>query len=435
MPEALRLPRYTSYPTAPHFQELDENAVIEALGRTTGPLSVYVHVPFCKQLCWYCGCHREIRRRPQSASPYVDDLLWEVGLINEHMGGGATVRQLALGGGTPSFLLPRDLERLVGAITSVWPRSSDAEWSMEVDPRSVDGDRLAELVELGFNRFSLGVQDVHPRVMRAVHREQPRELSEELIEVARRHDGVGVSIDLMYGLPHQTEVTWAETLRWAVDQGPDRLSVFPYAHVPWMQPQQKLIEPNLPEPELRVTMREMAREALAEAGYVRIGMDHFARPADSLVLARDAGTLQRNFQGYSTHRGLDMIGLGASAIGSYGGIYAQNTKSLVDYRERLAEGRLPVERGVVLSGEDRLRREVIMDLLCRFQTRFADHGATAADFEDELSRLHVLEKSGLVEFDDEGVRVLPAGRDQARRVAAVFDTHLGRGDARYSRVD
>ncbi|MCO4744879.1 MAG: oxygen-independent coproporphyrinogen III oxidase [Proteobacteria bacterium] len=434
MTKATRVPRYTSYPTAPHFGAIEESDARAALARVDGPLSVYVHVPFCKQLCWYCGCHREIRRQSDASAPYTDLLIRELELLDRDLANGRETLQLAFGGGTPSFLLPEDMTRLVRAIEARWPRAEGAEWSMELDPRTVDPDRLDGLMDLGFNRFSLGVQDIHQEVMRAVNREQPHELSEALVERVRDRGGVGLSIDLLYGLPVQTEESWGRTLEWAVALGPDRMSIFPYAHVPWMQPQQKLIEADLPGTELRNALRDLAWERLSAAGYIRIGMDHFAKPTDSLVAARDAGALHRNFQGYSTHRGLDMVGLGTSAISSYGGSYVQNLKDLEAYTTAVKDGQLPIERGFVLSDEDQLRREVIGDLLCRFAVRFGDYGVTAEHFKAELDQLEALEQRGWIRVEGDAVQVLPEGAESARMVAAAFDQYLGASSAQYSRL-
>ena len=420
----MRAPRYTSYPTAPHFGPIAAEAVDAALGAGTGDLSVYVHVPFCQQLCWYCGCHREIRSRRAVATPYVDALLAEAALLAARMQPGRRLKQLALGGGTPTFLEPGDMTRLVEGLVAHWPRAEAAEWSVEVDPRSVDGAYLDRLVDLGFRRFSFGVQDIDPAVMEAIHRVQDPEVIAAHVARLRRTPGVGVSFDLLYGLPHQEPARFDRTLQWVRTVRPDRVSLFAYAHVPWMMPHPKLLEGRLPDVPTRMALFELASRRLLEEGYERLGMDHFALPGDTLVRARAAGTLHRNFQGYSTHRGLDQVGLGTSAIGSFGGVYVQNAKERGAHLEAVRAGRLPLARGFVLSDEDRLRREVIQDRFCLFETRWADHGTTAGHFVDALAALAPMERDGLVEIRPDGLALTRPGREFVRVVCAAFDAYF-----------
>lgn len=427
-----RAPRYTSYPTAPHFRPLEPTAVTDALARSSGPLSLYVHIPFCAALCLYCGCHVEIHRRRDIGAGYVDQLLAELDLALAALPGGGTLAQLALGGGTPTFLLPADMARLVLGIRARLGFAPDIDASIEIDPRSVDASYLDQLVELGFNRYSFGVQDLDGTVLAAVHREQGADTVAACVEGIRRHGDFDLNLDLMYGLPHQTEQSFATTLAGVVSLRPTRVALFHYAHVPWMKPAQKLLErEGLPGSDVKARLFSAAGEAFSAAGYEPVGMDHFAVPGDALVAAQAAGTLQRNFMGYTTRAGLDQLGIGVSAIGSFGGLYAQDEKDRDVWGGAIAAGSLPVARGFRLSEDDRARRAVIMDLFCNFRARLEPLAYPA-----EMEALAPLEADGLVVRHVAGIEVTPLGRHFIRNVCAVFDQYLeaDAGQRRYSQT-
>jgi oxygen-independent coproporphyrinogen-3 oxidase len=362
----------------------------------------------------------EIHGRREIGGGYVDGLLAEADLLGAHLAPGRTLAQLALGGGTPTFLLPAEMTRLIEGLRARLPYVPGADVAIEVDPRTVDAGYLDTLVDLGFNRFSFGVQDFDATVLAAVHRPQPADLTLSAVQTLRARGRFDLNFDLMYGLPHQTPETFRVTLDTVVAMRPSRVALFLYAHVPWMKPAQKLVEQHgLPDAETRSRLFVLANEVLGAAGYEAIGMDHFALPGDELLAAQASGTLQRNFMGYTTRAGLDQIALGVSAIGSFGGVYTQDTKDRAKWAADIAAGALPVERGFVLSDDDRVRRRVIMDLFCNFRVRWP-----AGDFADERARLAPLEADGLVVVAEDGVEVTALGRHFIRNVCAVFDRYL-----------
>ena len=425
-----RAPRYTSYPTAPQFGPLPEGAVAAALGRNDGPLSAYVHIPFCKSLCHYCGCHVEIHARRSVGAGYVDTVLAEADLVAARLQPGRQLDQLALGGGTPTFLEPDDMARLVDGLRARWPFTPTADISIEVDPRTIDAAYLDRLVDIGFGRYSFGVQDFDAAVLEAVHRAQPADLTLSAVRTLRERGNFDLNFDLMYGLPHQTPESFRTTLDVVVAMRPTRIALFLYAHVPWMKPAQKLVEKHgIPDAALRSRLFVLANEVLGAAGYETIGMDHFALPGDALLAAQASGTLQRNFMGYTTRAGLDQIGLGVSAIGSFGGVYAQDLKDREAWTARVTAGELPIERGFVLSADDTRRRSVIMELFCNFQVVLAP-----GEFPDERARLAPMLADGFVVLDADTVTVTPLGRLFIRNVCAVFDRYLeaDAGARRYS---
>jgi len=442
-----RGPRYTSYPTAPHFRsDVDTDALGRlwqgAGGGPDGGLSVYVHVPYCHRRCLYCGCHTEVLRRPADLTAYVDSLLAELALADQAIGGHhPPLRQLALGGGTPTILPPAELDRLLSDLLGRWPAARGAELSAEIDPRTITDDVLGVLVEHGFNRVSLGVQDLDPDVQQVVGRVQPAEMVERLMARLRSlRSPPSINLDLIHGLPRQTPERWRRTIDGVVRMAPDRIAVFGYAHVPWMRPHQEALDGEpMPDARTRVELMGIAWEALTEAGYASIGFDHFARPDDELAVALAEGTLHRNFMGYTTHRGLDQVGLGVSAISAVGASYAQDAKEQPRWRAAIAAGRMPWERGLLLSDDDLLRREVILDLSCNLRldfARFATAHGFAFDerFADELDQLAPLADDGLITLDGDGIRVTPTGRFLVRIVCMVFDRYLRAGQARYSRT-
>lgn len=431
-------PRYTSYPTAVSFHEgFDEMAYRQYAAQSNEDfiprsLSLYLHLPFCQSLCYYCGCNKKITRHKRHGEDYLYWLDKEIELQGRLFDRDRQVIQLHLGGGTPTFFDDDQLERVMGSLHQAFQLSRDPEreFSIEIDPRTVDARRLERLGEMGFNRVSLGVQDLDPTVQAAVNRIQGEAETLGLIQAARDAGFGSVSIDLIYGLPFQTRDSFERTLDTMIDARPDRLSVYNYAHLPQLFRAQRLIrEETLPEPEVRLALLQSTIERLEAAGYVYIGMDHFALPDNELVRARDAGELQRNFQGYSTFADCDLVGLGVSAIGKVGDSYVQNQKDIRDWRRSLQAGALPVWRGVQVSWEDRLRRTVIEQAMCHGAVDFDAIGESfGIEFNEffaaELAQLEALAEDGLIELDEQGLRTTPRGMLLVRVVAMVFDEYL-----------
>ena len=449
---ATRGPRYTSYPTAPHFRTDYDRDAIEAAWRRTPAgddgLSVYVHIPYCRKRCLYCGCHTEVlpHEDDSTMAGYVDRLLDEIHIAAELLGGShRPLMQLALGGGTPTILPPPLMERLLDGIEQLGVRAG-GEFSAEVDPRTITTELLDLLVERGFNRFSLGVQDLDPEVQQIVGRVQPVEQVEGVIDHLRsRAAAPAINIDLIQGLPGQTPESFRRTIGRVVQLDPDRLALFGYAHVPWIRPHQQALEGHrMPTAEERIQLLGIAWEQFVEAGYEPIGFDHYARQDDELTVALRQGTLHRNFMGYTTHRGLDMIGLGVSSIGAVGFTYTQDFKDHEPYDASLAAGQMPWERALELSDDDLLRREVILDLSCNLRLdlkAFRDrHDLDLRDrFPDEMEQLGPLQDDGLFEITDQEIRITPLGRFMVRNICMVFDAYLGSQgaagqDVRYSKT-
>lgn len=446
-------PRYTSYPTALDFHDgfgpEDYRAAAAASNRTLDrrALSLYVHVPFCQSPCFYCGCNKVITRDRSRARDYLAHLDTEIDLQGALFDRDRPVRQLHFGGGTPTFLDDDELATLLGRLGRAFTLTdaSEREYSIEIDPRTVDAARLARLTGMGFNRVSLGIQDFDPDVQKAVNRVQPAEETLELIAAARRLGIPSLSVDLIYGLPKQTPASFGRTLDRLIEARPERLAVYSYAHLPQLfKPQRQIHDAELPSAEDKLRLLGLTIERLGAAGYVYIGLDHFALGDDELVRAQAAGTLQRNFQGYSTHADTDLVALGVSAISRVGDTYAQNAKTLGAYYRHLERGELPVERGVALDAEDRLRREVIQHLMCATRLDFAAIGrAFGIDFEQhfaaELLSLQPLIEDGLAERDRAGLRVTERGRLLLRHLAMAFDGRLAAarsagGTVRHSRA-
>jgi oxygen-independent coproporphyrinogen-3 oxidase len=446
-------PRYTSYPTADRFveafgaddwlQALRQRRV-GAAGRTL-PLSLYVHIPFCESVCYYCACNKTITRHHARAGTYLDHLEREIGLYAQALGPGQPVSQLHLGGGSPTFLSDAELARLLAMLRAHFALAPGAECAIEVDPRTVDAGRLQALAAMGFNRLSFGVQDFDPAVQKAVHRVQPREQVAALVQAARAVGFESMNLDLIYGLPLQTPDSFARTLAQVVALRPERIALYGYAHLPErFKPQRRIHAVDLPDGPARVAMLAAALVAFQGAGYVHVGMDHFALPTDSLAVARRQGRLHRNFQGYSTQPDCDLVALGVSAIGKFGASYAQNAKSLEVYGDLLDQGRLPIERGLALSRDDLLRRSVIMALMCQGELQFESvELAWLIDFRQhfaaELENLRAFEADGLVEIDTGpggALRVTAKGWLLVRAVAMVFDAYqqADRKRATFSRI-
>lgn len=429
-------PRYTSYPTAVQFHDgFDEAAYRkEALASNVAgrPLSLYVHIPFCDTVCFYCACNKIVTRNRRHAAPYLDHLYREIALQGALFDRSRPVAQLHWGGGTPTFISAvemRELMRITGEHFQLLDDDS-GEYSIEVDPRETDDGTIALLRELGFNRLSLGVQDFDPEVQKAVNRIQSREITLKVMDAARREGFKSISVDLIYGLPLQSVASFARTVDEIVAQSPDRISVFNYAHLPDLFKTQRQIDASaLPPPAVKLEILKTVIERLTHAGYVYIGMDHFAKPDDELARAQQAGTLYRNFQGYSTHADCDLIGLGATSIGMVGDSYSQNLKGLEEYYARIDAGRLAVFRGVRLDADDRLRRAAITALICHFRLEFSaierQHGIRFRDyFAPELAELADMQADGLLALSETGIRVLPPGRLLIRNICMAFDRYL-----------
>lgn len=441
-------PRYTSYPTAPNFhagfgeREYRDHATRSNAGG--GPLSLYLHLPFCPSPCFYCACTRLITRQPGVIEDYLGRLQREIAIQGGLFERGRAVEQLALGGGTPTYLTAAQMSDLMAALDRSFTlsRSATREFTIEIDPRTVAPGTAALLASLGFNRASLGVQDFDPAVQRAVNRVQPVSQVAAVLDQLRQADFGSINFDLIYGLPKQTPQRFGTTLREVVAMRPDRIALYSYAHLPSLfKPQNRIVASDLPSPEVKLSLLERAVEVLSRAGYVYIGMDHFALPDDELVAAQRAGRLHRNFQGYSTHRGCDLVGMGMSAISSLAGSYSQHDKSLASYQVALDQGRLPVVRGVVLTDDDLLRRDVIQALMCHPRLEFADierrHGVAFTDyFASALAALEPMAADGLISMDTAGIGIRPRGRLLLRAIAMPFDAYLQRQDTavRYSKV-
>ncbi len=441
-------PRYTSYPTADRFVEAFGPAQYarwlgsREVGGLNRPLSLYVHIPFCNTICYYCACNKIITKDHSRSARYLDFLEREIGLVDRHLAGGREVTQLHLGGGTPTFLAEDEMRRLMAAIRSRFQLAEHGEFSIEVDPRKVDAAQVALLAELGFNRMSIGVQDFDPLVQAAVNRIQSFDETAAVLEAARENGFKSVSMDLIYGLPHQTVERFAATLERVIELSPDRLSLYSYAHLPRLfKPQRRIEESALPTAADKLGIMKYAIERLVDAGYVYIGMDHFAKPDDELTIAQQQGRLHRNFQGYSTQAECDMIAFGISSISKLGAIYAQTHETEEDYYDALERGELPVLRGVELTADDVLRRSIIQALMCHFELsiesiEIAHLIEFRRYFAPELHDLERMAEAGLVEIGDRWITVLPPGRLLVRAIAMVFDRYLrhDRERARYSRV-
>jgi oxygen-independent coproporphyrinogen-3 oxidase len=441
-------PRYTSYPTADRFVEaFHAGDYATALAQRVAnplpqPLSVYVHIPFCESLCYYCACNKIITRHHERARPYLAYLQRELDLHLAHLGGRPAVSQLHLGGGSPTFLSDDELGELMAMLRRGFDLAPGGEWSIEVDPRTVTEARLQALAALGFNRLSFGVQDFDPQVQKAVHRIQPAGQVFDLVAAARRIGFESVNVDLIYGLPRQTPASFARTLQQVAQLRPDRIALYGYAHLPErFKPQRRIVSADLPDAAAKVAMLSQALAAFAGAGYDYIGMDHFALPDDALAVAKRQGRLHRNFQGYSTQPDCDLIALGISAIGRVGASYSQNAKTMDEYCDLLDQGRLPIVRGLALTRDDLVRRAVIMALMCQGQLQFETvEAAWLLDFRSyfatELEQLHELAEQGLVTVDGQGVQVTAEGWYFVRAVAMVFDRYLqtDRNRARFSRI-
>lgn len=440
-------PRYTSYPTAVQFDsQVGTFDLLHALRdsrKAERPLSLYVHVPFCANICYYCACNKVITKDRGRAQAYLQRLEQEIQLVACHLDPKQRVEQLHFGGGTPTFLSHDELRQVMGCLRQHFNLLDDdsGDYGIEIDPREADWATMGLLRELGFNRVSIGLQDLDPEVQRAVNRLQSLEETRAVIDAARTLQFRSINIDLIYGLPKQTPINFARTVEEVIRLQPDRLSVFNYAHLPErFMPQRRINTDELPSPASKLLMLQTTIEQLTQAGYRYIGMDHFALPDDELAIAQEEGTLQRNFQGYTTHGHCDLIGLGVSAISQIGDLYCQNSSDLNGYQNTLAGAQLATSRGLVCTTDDRLRREVIQQLICNFSLAFetieqAFNMDFRGYFNDIWPQLTAMAEDGLIELDAQGIRVLPAGRLLVRSVCMVFDAYLEHQNRqRFSRV-
>ena len=443
-----RGPRYTSYPTALQFSDefgADDYREIAAVSNATDvPLSLYVHIPFCHTLCYYCGCNKIVTRNQDRVERYIEMLYREIDMQSALFDKKRKIEQLHFGGGTPTYLSTEQLDHLMAKLREAFnfDESENREFSIEVDPRTVDEDAIRHLSELGFNRLSLGIQDFDPEVQVAVNRTQTTEEVRALVQAAREAGFESISFDLIYGLPHQSVESFDTTLDLVIGMRPDRLAVYNYAHLPQRFKGQRMInDADIPAPEVKLDILHRTIDSLCDAGYIYIGMDHFALPQDELVIARQNGTLQRNFQGYSTHRDCDLVALGVSAISSIGNVFAQNAVTTMEYEALIENGQMPIRKGIAVDDDDLLRADVIQALMCYDQLLFdefgKDHGIDFARyFAAEIERLQPLADDGLIELSASGVVITESGRLLLRSIAMVFDRYVdqAQNDNRFSKA-
>lgn len=431
-------PRYTSYPTAVVFNEsYDEQAHLNNLTSqqqtaSDQPLSLYFHIPFCDTLCFFCACNKITTKKRDKADTYIDFLAREIKLQSDYIADTRVVEQLHFGGGTPTFLTAPQHHRLMDLIDRHFTLLSDdrRDYSIEIDPREADEATIRRLADTGFNRFSMGVQDVQEKVQKAVNRIQPISMTRDVIEACRSHNAKSINVDLIYGLPFQTLQSFEDTLEQIIALSPDRLSVFNYAHMPHLfMPQKRISEGDLPSADEKLDILQMTIQKLADAGYVYIGMDHFAKPDDELALAQQNGSLQRNFQGYTTHADCDLLAMGVSAISLFNNSFSQNIKTSDKYYQQLNDNHIPIMKGYRLTKDDRIRRRVIQDLSCHFSiNKTALSNDFNIDFDDyfaaEIQALQPMAEDGLVSLQADKIQVSAKGRLLIRNVCMVFDAYL-----------
>jgi len=439
----LRVPRYTSYPTAPHFHpgvgaDLYGQWLSE-LDPTT-ELSLYLHIAYCAEMCWFCGCHTKITKRYAPIESYMKALMGEVDLVAQTLPTRMTVRHIHFGGGSPTILDPEDFVRTIETLRERFIVKPDAEVAVELDPRTATETYIAAMKRAGVTRASLGVQDFDPKVQEAINRIQPYEVTAQTVEWLRHFDIPEINMDLIYGLPYQTLDGLIKTVDLAVGFEPKRIALFGYAHVPWMKKHQRLIPPeSLPDTAERWRQYEDACARLVEHhGYVQIGLDHFARPDDEMAIALSEKRLNRNFQGYTTDTASVLVGFGASGIGSLPQGYVANVGEIHFYQQAITEGRLPIQRGVAISDDDRLRRQIIERLMCDLEVDLdaiaSPYGRSGAEFQDELTSLHPMIEDGLITIDGNRISVTHEGRTLVRAVGAAFDKYLKHGEQRHSKA-
>lgn len=430
-------PRYTSYPTALDFSKDADKENLKRLAFSPLPdASLYVHIPFCANLCRFCGCTTSLGRDAKSADDYLDLIEKEFSAWQKCGLPRRLLRQIHFGGGSPNFLLPEQIERLGAIIRKFCDIADGCEFSAELDPRTLTGEKIDAFAKIGINRASLGIQDTNPDVQKAINRIQPFEKDIEAVKLLRGCGIKSVNIDLIYGLPLQTPETFAQTLKNALELNPDRIALFGYAHVPWVKPAQKSLEQwAIPTSDEKACLFLEGKSAFENAGYEFIGLDHFAKPGDKLIEARRNGTLHRNFQGYSTHAGIDLFAVGLTSISETKTSYRQNCKAMPDYQKAVEDGVLPIEKGIVLNSEDILRRAVIMDIMCALKVNYGNYGVDfQKKFAEALEKLKAMEKDGLVELEEEGFRVSPTGRLFLRNIAMLFDGRIAQHKSTFSKT-
>lgn len=441
-------PRYTSYPTADRFHnsflepEYKHALSLRSMGALNKPLSLYIHIPFCDTICYYCGCNKIITKDKTRADAYLEYLEKEMELLAPHLNGRQQLAQLHFGGGTPTFLSDGQLERVFAMIRKYFELIPNGEYSIEIDPRRVNRETVHHLGRLGFNRMSVGIQDFDPKVQEAVNRIQTVKETRLVIEAAREAGFKSVSVDLIYGLPHQSVETMRTTIDTVLSLDPDRLALYHYAHLPHIFKPQRRIDTNaVPGSEEKLDMLQYCVQTLTERGYVFIGMDHFAKPDDELAVALREGWLQRNFQGYSTYADCDLVAIGVSSISKIGSTYAQNERNIDAYYAAIDEGHLPIMRGYQLNQDDLLRRNIIQDLMCRFALDFQIYESVFGIpfhqyFKEELTDLQKQADLGLIVLKNNSLKVTPKGRFVIRNIAMVFDYHLRHKEttAKYSQT-
>ena len=434
-------PRYTSYPTAPHFSsDADREELKRHAATQDGAASLYVHIPFCESNCWFCGCNTIITTRRKSADAYLDLLAREIALFNEQLSDRRRVTQIHFGGGTPNFLAVEQIERLFSILHKGFEISGEAEFSVELAPNYLTEAQLDAFARNGLTRASFGIQDIQPDVQRAINRIQPQEVNQTTILRLRERGISSVNIDLIYGLPYQTTDSYLDTLESVIALNPDRLAVFNYAHVPHMKPYQSKLERHpMPTPDTKIDLLLTIIRKLNEADYRYIGMDHFAKPDDELHLAQQEHRLHRNFQGYTVQDERQLIALGISAISETPYTYRQNHKTYEAYRQSLEQGEWPISRGIVITEEDYVRRSMIQSVMCNLRFNYSDYSETNPDLfpivmEGIKPHLPELERDGLIECHANGFRVTDLGRLFLRNIAMIFDAYLGIGEAKYSKT-
>jgi len=434
-------PRYTSYPTAPHFSnETDKVTLTAQTESEDSDLSLYFHIPFCRSLCWFCGCTKIITTQQGKADHYLDLMEKEIDLFLPRIKKGRQVKQLHFGGGTPNYLTPTQIDRFSAFLHSRFDFHPDAELSTELDPRTLTQEHIEAFRRLGINRASMGVQDTKHEVQEAVHRIQSDECNRNALQWLRDAGITSCNLDLIYGLPKQTPESFEKTLYDILDYAPNRLAVFSYAHVPWIMPAQKILEEkDLPGPDSKIQMLEKIITILTDNGYHYVGMDHFAREDDELAITQKSGTLQRNFQGYSTHGGVEICAFGMSSISQTSRSYRQNFKDITDYGQAVAAGHYPIDRGILLTDEDVLRRDLIMGIMCQLELNYAakssHHGIDIkATFANAIASLKPMEDDGLVELRDDRIQVTEQGRLFIRNIAMSFDAYLETGKGKFSKT-
>lgn len=436
-----RAPRYTSYPTAiqftPDIAARQYGQWLHGLKRESGPISAYLHIPFCERMCWYCGCNTAVVNRRGPIADYVGRLLGEIDLVAATLGERLEIGNIHFGGGTPNMLAPEEIGAILARLAQRFDIAPGAEIAAEIDPCTLTEEWVKAAAAGGMNRASLGVQDFDPDVQKAINRIQPYETTARAVELLRAAGAQSLNVDLIYGLPRQTFEGLEKTIDLALALGPDRLSLFGYAHVPWMKAHQKLIrEDELPDARLRYRMQRRAADLLEERGWRRLGLDHFARPDDSLAAAAAEGRMRRNFQGYTTDEAPVLIGFGASSIGRMPQGYVQNASAVPIWREKLERGQLPVARGVEMTADDRFRAAIIERLMCDFSVDLAEvcaaHDRPLADLDEAFARLAPMQADGIVQLHGSTVEATRTGRDFVRSICTAFDMHLERGAARHS---